>query len=371
MSLRTVQSGFPVGIRAAACTTVFGNARATHAALCRNEVGFKLTPVTDAAGSDLVPLALISAMNETVPPRWMPALDELVKEIPGEGWGTSRAPIFITSSNFGIGNLLQFSRDQQSAHISWSTAQACMKQFQASYGWGNNYHLLSHACVSAHLGLIQAARWLESGVADRALVFSFDFLSAFVTGGFHSLKILNSGFPAPYQNQAVGSIGLGDGAGFVVLDKLPADFSIIAQHCGNEMYHFTANEPEGSGFIRLAAPLQTLLSGQRIWIKGHGTGTLDAGRMESGVFQQYFPNAPLVGWKGSLGHTLGSCGLVELVIALESFRNSRAPGTVGAVPPFFTDTVQAESFALSEYDGALLCSNAFGGAHAALYLSHV
>ena len=30
-----------------------------------------------------------------------------------------------------------------------------------------------------------------------------------------------------------------------------------------------------------------------------------------------FPGAPVVSWKGSLGHTLGSCGLVELAVALD------------------------------------------------------
>ena len=45
------------------------------------------------------------------------------------------------------------------------------------------------------------------------------------------------------------------------------------------------------------------------------------------------PGSPLVGWKGSLGHTLGSCGLVELAIAIESVRAGRTPGTIGGTGP--------------------------------------
>jgi len=80
----------------------------------------------------------------------------------------------------------------------------------------------------------------------------------------------------------------------------------------------------------------------------------------------------LVSWKGSLGHTLGSCGLVELAIALAAHRGpeGKIPGTVGGASPSFTDTVALEPFASSGFDGAILTSNAFGGAHAAMLLTH-
>jgi len=92
--------------------------------------------------------------------------------------------------------------------------------------------------------------------------------------------------------------------------------------------------------------------------------------MESGAFAKVFPGAPLVGWKGSLGHTLGSCGLVELAIALAAIKNGRTPGTIGSGAPSFTSEVALESFANDQYDGVICASNAFGGAHAALLLSH-
>jgi 3-oxoacyl-(acyl-carrier-protein) synthase len=111
-------------------------------------------------------------------------------------------------------------------------------------------------------------------------------------------------------------------------------------------------------------------AGLRLWVKGHGTGTLEAGRLEAEAVARFFPGAPLVSWKGSLGHTLGSCGLVELVLAIESLRDGRTPGTVGSAAPFFTETVAAEAFANGGYDGAVLASNAFGGAHAACLLHH-
>jgi len=111
-------------------------------------------------------------------------------------------------------------------------------------------------------------------------------------------------------------------------------------------------------------------------VKGHGTGTLEAGRIEAGAFERQFPGAPLVSWKGSLGHTLGSCGLVELAIALAALRGSgldagkKIPGTVGTAGPCFTDSVALEPFSMASFDAAVLASNAFGGAHAAMLLTY-
>jgi 3-oxoacyl-(acyl-carrier-protein) synthase len=107
-----------------------------------------------------------------------------------------------------------------------------------------------------------------------------------------------------------------------------------------------------------------------VWLKGHGTGTLEAGRLESTALATAFPEASLVAWKGSLGHTLGSCGLVELALACEAIRTGLAPGTVGGARPAFQPTVAIDSFATSDTDGVVCASNAFGGAHAAFLLGH-
>ena len=245
-----------------------------------------------------------------------------------------------------------------------------MNWLRRELGWGESVTVYSHACVSAHLGLLQASRMIRAGLAEEALVFSFDFLSPFVAGGFHALKILNADFPAPFQARATGSIGLGDGAAFAVLTRDRGDFAIGAQSLHNELFHFTANRPDGAGFTAELAPGAAVAAGRRLWLKGHGTGTLEAGRLECDAFVRIFPGAPLVGWKGSLGHTLGSCGLVELALAVEAIRAGRTPGTVGSTAPVFADSVALDSFANEAYDGVVCASNAFGGAHAAFLLSH-
>ncbi len=368
--MNTPADQLPAGIEACDCLTPLGDAAATAAALLAGQRALVLTPVLGRDGGDLVPLALLGPMDETQPPRWVPRLRGLAAGIPAGRWGSAREPVIVTSSNFGVGSLYAFTRDHDTRHLAHGTPYASVELLQRELGWGEHVHIFSHACVTAHLGLAHAARLLHAGVADRVLVFSFDFVSPFVAGGFHSLKILNGGMPAPFAVRETGSIGLGDGAAWAVLSRAHAPFRLVAHAMHNEMFHATANQPDGRGFTACAAAIAAAAAGRRVWLKGHGTGTLDAGRLEAEILARHFSGAPLTGWKGSLGHTLGSCGLVELAITLAALRGGRIPGTVGSTEPTFTDTVALEPFARAGFDGAILTSNAFGGAHAAMLLAH-
>jgi hypothetical protein len=361
-----------VRLESAGCVTALGDAAATHAGLLRGDRALRLAPVLGAAGGEPVPLALAGGrtLDETAPPNWLPVVRSLAQTIPADTWGSAERPVFVTSSNFGVGSLYAFRRGGDTAHLAFGTPSLCVDWLAGELGWGPNVTTLSHACVSAHLGLMLATRALHAGLAGRALVFSFDFISPFVTGGFHALKILNAEFPAPYADRPTGSIGLGDGAGFAVLSRDRGDFAIVAQSLYNEMHHFTANRADGAGFAACLGPMQTAAAGRRVWLKGHGTGTLEAGRLESAALTTAFPGAPLVSWKGSMGHTLGSCGLVELALAVSAVRAGRAPGTVGSVSPCFTPQVALEAFSTAACDGVVCASNAFGGAHAAFLLTH-
>ena len=367
---RTTADQLPAGIEACDCLTPFGDAPATAAALLAARSALALTPVLGRDGGDPVPLALLGPMDEPLSPRWLPALRSLAAAIPAGEWGSAQNPVIVTSSNFGVGSLYAFMRDRDARHLAHGTPFASVEFLRREFCWGEHVTVFSHACVTAHLGLAHAARLLHAGFAERVLVFSFDFVSPFVAGGFHSLKILNSAFPAPYANRDTGAIGLGDGAAFAVLTRAAAPFRLAAHALHNEMFHFTANRPDGTGFEACASAIAEVAAGRRVWVKGHGTGTLEAGRLEAEAITRHFPGAPLTGWKGSLGHTLGSCGLVELAIALAALRAQKIPGTVGTTAPTFTAAVALAPFSAAAFDGAILASNAFGGAHAAMLLTH-
>lgn len=359
----------PVRLAHIACITAFGDAAATHAALLSGRSALTPTPVLGEAGGDLAPIALASPMTDAAPPRWLPLLRRFDSVAQSADWGRARTPVYLTSSNFGVDGLYTHTRTGSESAQTWGVVSRCVAMLRREYGWGANVTVISHACVSAQLGFMQAARALDAGEADRALVFSFDFVSPFVAGGFYSLKILNTHGPAPYADRDYGAIGLGDGAGCAVLTRGEGDFVIARQHTHNEMWHFTANDPSGDGFRTALRPFAEAGAPRRVWFKGHGTGTLEPGRLEAGVARELFGETPIVGWKGGIGHTLGTCALVELAIGVESMRRGVAPGTVGTSGPCFADTVATAPFKTDAFDGVIMACNAFGGAHAAMLVT--
>ena len=357
-------------IQHAQCFTALGDERATSRALLEGTIGLKRGPVPHVEADDLVPQAWMPDNYLDAGPRWFGYLQALRDALPDRPWGQREYPIFITSSNYGIDHLFKYSQDADLSLVDWMTPHKLIRKLRTLFGWGSHVTILSHACVTAQLGLLLAERSVEQGVAREALVFSFDFLSPFVIGGFHSLKILNDGMPAPYQDGETGSIGLGEGAGAIVVGSAPTNFRIRQQSIFNEMFHFTANAPDGSGFEEVFSAMSAAAGAGKAWVKGHGTGTLEAGKLEAEAVDRLIPGAPLVSWKGSIGHTLGSCAVVELAIALESIRAGRIPGNLGAKGPYFSKAVQQESFSANDFSSVILSSNAFGGAHAAMLIDY-
>lgn len=353
-----------VYVDACDCLTALGDAAETCSGLREGTVGLKLHPAP-GEGPERVPLALTGPCVAETPPRWLAPCRELLARVPEAPWGMAGYPVIVSSSNFGIDQMLAAYQTGEGRYNAASTPTHAVRMLAEAVGWGPNRFIVSNACVSAQLALIQAQRLLETGLAERVLVFSFDFLSDFVVGGFHALKILNADFPQPYACRETGSIGLGDGAAFAVLSREPGRFRLAASAALSENYHMTANDPTGAGFRGVLEQVTPALPAGGVWVKGHGTGTLEAGRLEAEAVAGLLPESPLVSWKGSLGHTLGSCGLVELAVALAAMRAGEIPGNVGAEAPFFTGNVSRENFSAAGYGGFILLSSAFGGAQAA------
>ncbi len=357
-------------IQHAQALTALGDAAVTSRAMSEGQIALKLEKPVALESDEALPLAWMGDAPVAGAPRWTGHLHRLRDGLPDRPWGHGKYPVFVTSSNYGIDHLFQYSQEPDPALVDWMSPHLLVARLRELFGWGPQVTVFSHACVTGQLGLLQAERAVESGVADEALVFSFDFLSPFVIGGFHSLKILNGGMPAPYHDGAVGSIGLGEGAGAVVIGREPTPYKIEGQSLYNEMYHFTSNEPDGAGFDKIFRSAAELAGERRVWVKGHGTGTLEAGQLEALAVERLFPESRLVSWKGSLGHTLGSCAVVELAVALESIQAGKIPGNLGAAAPFFSNVVAPDAFRADDFSAVVLTSNAFGGAHAAMVVSY-
>ena len=124
-AMRVSPSTHPVHIGAWGCRTAFGDARTTCAALMAGRRALEPRPVLGRDAGDAVPLALAGGRpwEEAAPPNWARILDDLSSDIPGGPWGAPRRPVFVTSSNFGVGNLYAFQNTQDTAQAQ-SVSQA-------------------------------------------------------------------------------------------------------------------------------------------------------------------------------------------------------------------------------------------------------
>jgi hypothetical protein len=266
-------------------------------------------------------------MDETLPPRWLPACAGWPPEIPPAAWGSARAPVIVTSSNFGVGSLYAFTRDHDARHLAHGTPFATVDLLRREFGWGEHVQVFSHACVTAHLGLAHAPRAAARRLADRVLVFSFDFVSPFVAGGFHSLKILNGadaralrrardGLDRPRRRRGVRRA---DARGRAV----PARGARPAQRD----VPFHRQPARRRRFRRLRRGDRRAAGGRRVWVKGHGTGTLEAGRLEAEVLARQFPGAPLtVSGKAASATRSAAAAWSNSPSRSPALRGGRSPG---------------------------------------------
>jgi hypothetical protein len=117
-------------------------------------------------GGDAVPLALIPgrSLDETAPPDWLAARRRLHAEVDRPGrWGSPGRPVFVTGSNFGVGGLYALRRTGDTRFAAWGAPPTCTERLRLELGWGPDVSILSHACVSAHLGLLEATRAIGGG----------------------------------------------------------------------------------------------------------------------------------------------------------------------------------------------------------------
>ncbi|MCH2045184.1 MAG: beta-ketoacyl-[acyl-carrier-protein] synthase family protein [Saprospiraceae bacterium] len=185
---------------------------------------------------------------------------------------------------------------------------------------------ISTACSSSANSVMFGARLIKHGILDRAVVGGTDALTRFTLNGFNTLKILDEAFCQPFDQNRRG-LNLGEGAAFLVIESEDtADKDrILAELTGyantNDAYHQTASSPEGLGAylaMKNALDRAQLQPSDISYINVHGTGTLNNDLSEGRAMLRLFDgNLPMFSsTKAFTGHTLGSAGSIEAVLAV-------------------------------------------------------
>ena len=194
---------------------------------------------------------------------------------------------------------------------------------------------VSTACSSSAKVFAAAARMIECGLIDVALVGGVDSLCLTTLYGFGSLELTSPRPCRPYDVKRNG-ISIGEGAAFALLERLPASLDadavlLLGAGESSDAYHMSSPHPEGLG-ARLAmerALADAGLTPDDIdYINLHGTATPSNDAAEGkAVVALFGDRVPMSSTKGATGHTLGAAGAIEAVVCALALRHGFLPGS--------------------------------------------
>lgn len=199
---------------------------------------------------------------------------------------------------------------------------------------------ISTACSSSAKIFASAARWMKHGLVDAVLVGGVDSLCLSVMYGFNSLELLSANPCRPFDTDRDG-ISLGEAACFALLareDYAPdAEIELLGYGESTDAYHMSHPHPEGKGAVlamQQALERAGLAASDVDYVNLHGTASKANDLVETHALDRLFPRQTLASsTKGWTGHALGTAGILEAVITLESMKSGLIPGTLNCREP--------------------------------------
>ena len=210
------------------------------------------------------------------------------------------------------------------------------------------YHLkgpaqvVSTACSSSAKVFATAARYIELGLCDAAIVGGVDSLCLTTLYGFNSLELVAKEVCRPADLNRKG-LSIGEGAAFILLEKAGQAHSqqtpVYLQGYGesSDAYHMSSPHPEGRGAVQAmqqALERAQMDASQIDYVNLHGTATPVNDQMEDKALTQIF-STPITcsSTKGWTGHTLGAAGGVEAIYSALCIQHNFMPPSLNTLQP--------------------------------------
>jgi 3-oxoacyl-[acyl-carrier-protein] synthase-1 len=366
-------------------------ARTSALAPCRFETAALDTSVGEVAGVDAVRLApelrAYDCRNNRLAALalgqdgFTDAVREAVARL-----GPRRIGVFLGTSTSGIlqtelayrrrdpvTGALPADFDYARTHNTFSVTDFVRRQL----GLGGPAWTVSTACSSSAKVFGAAARLIDAGLIDAAVVGGVDSLCLTTLYGFNSLELLAREPCRPYDGARSG-LSIGEGAAFALLERpgaAPARDAVALLGVGesSDAHHMSAPHPEGLG-ARLAIEAALAAAGLAPtdidYVNLHGTATPSNDLAEDRAVVAVFGSAtPCSSTKGATGHTLGAAGAIEAVISALAIRHGLMPGGANTtrVDPALRANYLLESRA-APVRRVLSNSFGFGGTNCSLVL---
>lgn len=259
-----------------------------------------------------------------------------------ERFGAARVGVFVGTSTSGIlqTEIAYRERDPATGALPpWLVYEkthntASVARFvRASLGLAGPAFVVSTACSSSAKVFADAARMIEAGVVDAALVGGVDSLCLTTLYGFRSLELIAPDICRPWDAARAG-LSLGEGAAFALLERDADRPRAWLLGCGesSDGHHMSAPHPEGAGAalaMRAALADAGLQPSDVDYLNLHGTATPGNDVAEDrAVCDVFGPAIACSSTKGFTGHTLGAAGAVEAAIGLLALERGLLPASL-------------------------------------------
>jgi 3-oxoacyl-[acyl-carrier-protein] synthase-1 len=288
-------------------------------------------------------------------------------------FGASRVGVFLGTSTSGIlqTELAYRRRDPATGalpadlhyaqtHNTYSVARYVRQRL----GLQGPAAVVSTACSSSAKVYGQAARLIEIGLIDAAVVGGVDSLCLTTLYGFSALELVSDDICRPWDAGRRG-LSIGEAAAFALLERDAAAPQAWLLGCGesSDGHHMSSPHPEGAGAamaMRQALAQAGLAAEDVGYVNLHGTGTPGNDTAEARAVQAVFGgHTPCSSTKGHTGHTLGAAGGVEASIAMLALQHALAPAGLNVQQ---LDPALDVNYLLHNQAGPLraVASNSFG-----------
>jgi 3-oxoacyl-[acyl-carrier-protein] synthase I len=191
--------------------------------------------------------------------------------------------------------------------------------------------VVSNACTSGSVAIMQAARMIRSGQYDHAIVTGGDIITEFVISGFQSFQALSPDACRPFDADRTG-LSLGEGCGTVILTSDPQKAGAghpvhyLGGATSNDANHISGPSRDGEGlYLAVSAAMAEAETAPPDidFISAHGTATPYNDEMESlALAWAGLDQVPVNSFKGYIGHTLGAAGIIEIILSIYSIKNN-------------------------------------------------
>ena len=300
-------------------------------------------------------------------------------------WGSHRVAVLLGTSTSGLlqTELAYRERDASGAlpagfdYERTQNTQSLGAFVAQALGLHGPAWVVSTACSSSAKVFGSAARLIEAGLVDAAVVGGVDSLCLSTLYGFNSLELLSAQICRPWDAARDG-LSIGEAAAFALVERTseaPQGW-LLGVGESNDGHHMSTPHPEGAGAIaamRAALTDAALQPADIGYINLHGTATPSNDAAEDHAVGSVFGSAtPCSSTKGATGHTLGAAGAVEAVIALLALRHGLLPAGLNVTQPDPALTLDyLRSNRHAPLRAVLSNSFGFGGSNASLVFGAV